>query len=301
MDDRDEEPEKRAFWPAHIFPSEFLQIPQLAKLRPASTNFLSPLSLSVSSFQGTPRSNTRAENKITGIHTLENAELANASRPLHLSVSTAVAESRRSPFKIEKNTSSASSSAPSPGKPQMTQPTSLRTIMATIWPTLSWHERTYFLLGFFTAFIIGAFIPAFVFIFVKLLRVYYLQVARAAQAKTWALALLAIACVDGLATFCMQYALEHSGQAWVDSLRVQAFKRILAQPRSWFDVEANSAARLNETLDGNAEDMRNLWFEPQYNFFLTLVVYGKRSATAWLPIPGTSSPKPFARSELSVL
>lgn len=228
MDDTGEEPEKNAFWPTNHFPSELLQTPQLAKIRPASLNFLSSRSHTVSCFQDTPRSNIRAENQITGIHTLENAELANASRPLHLSVSTAVAESRRSPFKIEKNTSSASSPAPSPAKPQMTQPTSLRMIMATIWLKVSWHERTYFSLGLFVAFIIAASTPAFAFIFVKLLRVYYLQVARAAQAKTWALALLAIACVDGLATFCMQYDLEHSGQAWVDSLRVQEFKRILA-------------------------------------------------------------------------
>jgi ATP-binding cassette, subfamily B (MDR/TAP), member 1 len=41
-------------------------------------------------------------------------------------------------------------------------------------------------------------------------------------------------------------------------LRVEAFKRILAQPRSWFEIEENSAARLSECLDRNAEEMRNL-------------------------------------------
>lgn len=69
--------------------------------------------------------------------------------------------------------------------------------------------------------------------------------------------------------------LEHSGQTWVDPLRVQAFKRMLAQPRSWFDVEVNSAARLNECLDRNAEEMRNLlgrFAGPTFTPFWMLVI-----------------------------
>lgn len=54
----------------------------------------------------------------------------------------------------------------------------------------------------------------------------------------------------------MHYLLEVCGQAWIDTLRVQAMKRILDQPRAWFDSEETSS--LVESLDRNAEEMRNL-------------------------------------------
>jgi ATP-binding cassette subfamily B (MDR/TAP) protein 1 len=56
----------------------------------------------------------------------------------------------------------------------------------------------------------------------------------------------------------MHYLLECSGQAWVDKLRVEAFRRILDQPKSWFELDDNTVSRLNGCLDRNAEEMRNL-------------------------------------------
>jgi len=138
------------------------------------------------------------------------------------------------------------------------KPATLRRILGTIWPTLKWRERYFLVFGFATAFIVAGGTPAFAYVFSKLLRVYYFTGDREAEALRWALALLAIAIVDGVATFCSHYALEFSGQAWVNTLRVEALKRIMAQPRSWFDKERNSPGRLNECLDRNAEEMRNL-------------------------------------------
>ncbi|KAE9366947.1 P-loop containing nucleoside triphosphate hydrolase protein [Stipitochalara longipes BDJ] len=127
----------------------------------------------------------------------------------------------------------------------------------TIWPKLNSTDRAYFLLGFFSAFITAAATPAFAYIFARLLGIYQLQGDRSSHAKRWALALCGIAIIDGVANFCMHYALERSGQAWISPLRVEALKRILAQPRSWLEEE-NSAARLSECLDRDAEEMRNL-------------------------------------------
>ncbi|CZT09583.1 related to STE6-`Full-size` ABC transporter responsible for export of the `a` factor mating pheromone [Rhynchosporium graminicola] len=138
------------------------------------------------------------------------------------------------------------------------KPASLKGILGTIWPTLRWKGRCILCLGFATALIVAGGTPAFAYVFAKLLQVYYEPVNQDGQALKWALSLLAIAIVDGFATFCSHYALEYSGQAWVNTLRVEALKRIMAQPRSWFDKERNSTSRLNECLDRNAEEMRNL-------------------------------------------
>ncbi|KAK0122067.1 hypothetical protein ONS95_010331 [Cadophora gregata] len=138
------------------------------------------------------------------------------------------------------------------------KPATLRRIFGTIWPTLKCRERCVFIFGFATALIVAGGTPAFAYVLSKLLQVYYLRENREEEALRWALALLAIATVEALATFCSHYSLEYSGQAWVNALRVEALKRIMAQPRSWFDKERNSPSKFNECLDRNAEEMRNL-------------------------------------------
>ncbi|PBP26345.1 bile salt export pump [Diplocarpon rosae] len=147
---------------------------------------------------------------------------------------------------------------PKPSNLGNREPASLRHIFGTIWPTLKWQDRCFFALGFGSALIVAGGTPAFAYVFAKLLQVYYLAENREAEALKWAMSLLAIAIVDGVSTFVSHYSLEHSGQAWVNTLRVEALKRILAQPRSWFDQERNSPGKLNECLDRNAEEMRNL-------------------------------------------
>jgi ATP-binding cassette subfamily B (MDR/TAP) protein 1 len=139
-----------------------------------------------------------------------------------------------------------------------TKPDTLANIFRTIWPTLAWRDRTWLMFGFFSAFVVAVSTPAFAFIFSKLLTVYTLDSNRTAAALKWALALLAVASVDGIANYWTHYALECSGQAWVNALRVKALKRIMAQPKHWFEKEMNSPDRLNECLDRNAEEMRNL-------------------------------------------
>ena len=138
-------------------------------------------------------------------------------------------------------------------------PVSLTRIFSTIWPILSHKDRIIFLAGFFASFVVAVGTPAFAYVFARLLSVFYLpQEDRAEQALKFALALLGIAIVDGFASFCAHYMLEYSAQSWITSLRLEALKRILAQPKSWFDDDRNSPSRLNESLDRNAEEMRNL-------------------------------------------
>ena len=137
---------------------------------------------------------------------------------------------------------------------------SMRKILMTVWPALTWDKRVTLILSFLCAAVHAAATPTFSWVFSKLLATFYLanHGERSHMALRWSLTVLVIALVDSLATFSMHFLLEYCGQAWVDTVRVEALKRILDQPRSWFDKDRNSVSRLTECLDRNAEEMRNL-------------------------------------------
>ncbi|KAH6672406.1 ABC transporter-like protein [Halenospora varia] len=135
---------------------------------------------------------------------------------------------------------------------------SMTTVLKTVWPTLGKFDRLIFVLGVIASTVVAGATPVFAWVFGKLLTVFWLKVNQSAEGRKWALALLGIAIVDGIAFFTSRYASEYVGQAWVSSLRVEALKRILAQPKSWFDKPKNSPGRLTECLDRDAEEMRNL-------------------------------------------
>lgn len=135
---------------------------------------------------------------------------------------------------------------------------SIMQIFRTIWPIISQKDRAILIFGFIAAFIVAVATPAFAVILGQLIGVYYAPADRAALGLKWCLILLGVAIFDAFATFCSHLCLEYAAQQWVNGLRIEALKRILAQPRSWFDTEKNSADRLSECLDRNAEEMRNL-------------------------------------------
>ena len=135
---------------------------------------------------------------------------------------------------------------------------SLATIFASVLPALSWKDRLFLMLGLLCAALVGAATPVFSWVFSQLLETYYVVENRNEMARQWALCMLALAAIDGSALCCSHYFLERSGQAWITSLRVESLRRILAQPKSWFDLEQNSPSRLTECLDRNAEEMRNI-------------------------------------------
>lgn len=134
----------------------------------------------------------------------------------------------------------------------------LKHILGTVWPNLLWEDQIILLLGFVCAFISAASTPAFSYVLARLLSTFNMTFGQLQEAQKWALYILGIAIVDGAATYYMHYLLEYCGQTWVDTLRVEALKRILAQPKAWFDKEKNNPGRLNECLDRNAEEMRNV-------------------------------------------
>ena len=134
----------------------------------------------------------------------------------------------------------------------------VRKILMTVWPILPWRMRITLVSGFGFAAIHAGGTPAFSWVFSKLLATFFLNGNRSQMALKWSLSVLGVAIIDAIAAYSMHYLLESCGQAWVDILRTQALRRILDQPRAWFDRDKNKLTKLIECLDRNAEEMRNL-------------------------------------------
>lgn len=135
----------------------------------------------------------------------------------------------------------------------------IKEILYTIWPTLSLRKRAALISGFGCATLHAVATPLFSWVFAKLLGTFFLPPnERSRMALRWSLSVLGIAVSDAVASYYMHYLLECCGQAWIDTLRVKALKRILDQPREWFDRDQSDLTELTECLDRNAEEMRNL-------------------------------------------
>lgn len=135
---------------------------------------------------------------------------------------------------------------------------SAASILLTIWPILTAQYKALLVLGFTAALTNAAGPPVFSFIFSRLMTTFFNPKQETHNALVYSLAILGVAVVDGIGCYLMHYILETCGQMWVDTLRVEALKRILDQPKEWFDVEKNDVGNLTACLDRNADEMRNL-------------------------------------------
>ncbi|KAL7620164.1 ATP-dependent permease [Parahypoxylon ruwenzoriense] len=139
-----------------------------------------------------------------------------------------------------------------------TEAASLPAIYKTVWPLLSPSERVCLITGLFACVAVAGLVPAFSVVFANLLAVLYQGDNRMAAGQKWALYLLLIASVGAVSNFFSLYLMQLVGQSWINALRIQALNRILRQPKAWFDQPRHSASRINECLDRNAEEMRNI-------------------------------------------
>lgn len=131
-------------------------------------------------------------------------------------------------------------------------------ILATVWPHLDVSGRFMLLLGFWGATVHATGTPAFSYILSKLIATYSIPGGDKHKALVYSMAILAVATVDAVHTYIFRFFLEYIAQRWVDSVRSEALKRILDQPRAFFDDEQYSVSRLTDNLDRNAEEMRNI-------------------------------------------
>ncbi|KAF2868020.1 multidrug resistance protein-like protein 2 [Massariosphaeria phaeospora] len=145
-----------------------------------------------------------------------------------------------------------------PAHPPTPEPLSLREIIGTVWPTLTWRYRLILIGAFMCAFTHAGATPTFGFVFARLLSTFYVGTDQKHLALTYALSILGIAIADGLATYGFHFLFDVCAQAWVSILKEQAMRRILMQPREFFDREENSVSRIAECLDQFAEEARNL-------------------------------------------
>lgn len=139
------------------------------------------------------------------------------------------------------------------------QDLSLSKILSTVWPMLNTANRIRLISGMASCIVSAACNPAFSFVFAKLVASFWAPPAEMrASGQTWAIRLTIIGAADGCATFAAFYLMQYAGQAWVTALRVESLKRILSQPKHWFDKPTHSPDRIVEVLDRQAEEMRNL-------------------------------------------
>ena len=163
----------------------------------------------------------------------------------------------------------------------------LKSIFGTVWAALDNKMRCLLVLGFIFALFHAAATPVFSYALSRLLTS-VLDTRKNEddeRAKQWSLIILGIAFIDTFSLFSMHYLLELCGQAWVDRLRIQALSKVLSQSRVWFDRERNSAGRLVEDLEKNAEEMRNLLGRfagyTVVGFFMTIIGVGWSFTASW--------------------
>jgi ATP-binding cassette subfamily B (MDR/TAP) protein 1 len=131
-------------------------------------------------------------------------------------------------------------------------------IFKSVWPILAWHSRMMLFAALFCAVIHAACTPMFSWVFAQLLATFYKTEDQSGRSLVYAMAILAIAIGNGLATYLLFFLADSVASSWAQALKVEAMRRILMQPREFFDREENSMARLAETLDHFAEEARNL-------------------------------------------
>lgn len=135
---------------------------------------------------------------------------------------------------------------------------SLLSILRTVWPTLDKAGKCELMLGIALCLVVSAGNPAFSFIFSQLLSTFWLPEDRQAASSKWAIGLTTVAVLDAIATFFSYLLMERVAQKWVNALRAEAFKRILMQPKEWFDKSNHCPARITQCLEMNGEEMRKL-------------------------------------------
>lgn len=135
---------------------------------------------------------------------------------------------------------------------------SILEIFKSVWPTLEWRTRMMLLGAFFCALIHAAAVPVFSWVFAQLLATFYQPGDSSKGALKYALAILVIGVIDGLVSYLLFFLSDAVAQSWTLALKTEAMRRILMQPREFFDKEENSISRIAETLDHFAEEARNL-------------------------------------------
>lgn len=156
---------------------------------------------------------------------------------------------------------------------------SMKEILMTVWPHLNHANRLQCVLGFLGAVVHAVATPLFSWIFSKLLSTFFSVKNGDSKALKWSVSILAVAFVEAIACFSMHSLLESCSQTWVNNIRHKAINCILNQPKSFFSEEPNKIARLVQSLDRDAEEMRNIL--GRFAAFLLIALVMMSLAVIW--------------------
>ncbi|KAH6620358.1 P-loop containing nucleoside triphosphate hydrolase protein [Boeremia exigua] len=148
-------------------------------------------------------------------------------------------------------------------------------ILRSVWPNINWRSRIALFAAILATIVHAVATPVFAWVFSQLLATFYALDDTKAEAIRYIMIILSIAIIDGFAEYFMFFLYDSVAQAWVQRLKTEAMRRVLSQPREFFDKDENSMVRLAETLDHFAEEARNLpgrFAGIFFSMFLVLVV-----------------------------
>lgn len=145
---------------------------------------------------------------------------------------------------------------------------SITAVLRTVWPLVDWPTRLTLILGLLCCLIHSAATPVFGYLLAQMMSTFYIPKDQKRLAQTYALLILGVSITDGLATYGYNFFFELSAQRWANVLKSESLKRMLFQPREFFDREENSVSKLAECLDQFAEEARNL----PGRFFCILII-----------------------------
>lgn len=172
--------------------------------------------------------------------------------PVEMDIEEAESPRKKSPFWMMTR------SSPVEDPTKVVQSLTIMQIMKTVWPSLPWRSKVAFTGAVIFAVIHSAATPVFSFVFSRLLSTFYSDENQQQQALRYALYILAIAVVDGISSWGFHFLFDATAQTWANVLKTEAMRRLLTQPREFFDRDENSVSRLAECLDQFAEEARNL-------------------------------------------
>ncbi|WQF87851.1 Putative Type 1 protein exporter [Colletotrichum destructivum] len=123
-------------------------------------------------------------------------------------------------------------------------------VIQTVWPNLASENGTRLVMGLVFCSVASECTPVSSFCFAQLLTVFWATGGRFTAGQEWAVCLMLVAVLSGVSVFLGRYFMEHVGQAWANTLRLEGMKRTLQQQRLWFDEPDNSTRQIVETVVG---------------------------------------------------
>ncbi|KAF3918376.1 hypothetical protein ABW21_db0209457 [Orbilia brochopaga] len=170
-------------------------------------------------------------------------------------VSRAQSQRRRRPRRTRQSMEEMPPQPESKSKPSSKQ--GILHILGTIGEHTTIRHKLCLVAGIVCCIISSASTPGFSYALARLVETFFTEF-RPDHAAFWALVIIAIAVADAVTAALQLFCLEYVGELWIESVRRKAYRLVIQQARSWFDVDRNQVGRIAQDLEQNAEEMRNL-------------------------------------------